>query len=247
MHLSIVIPAYNESNKIGRDIAEACEFLFSNEMSGEIIVFDDGSSDDTLKIAEAAKETTKCVLRVLGGGENRGKGYAVKKGIQASCGDYVMFCDSGSCVPYRDAIWGLELLSVGSCDIAHASRKLGAATILRAQPWHRRAASNFFRFVMRLVMGLPGHLTDSQCGFKVYKGDAARELYGECVSDGFLFDIEIIIRANRKGYKIQEFPIEWRCDPDSRLSMVRTPFSVIWEMFKIRRSVSGSRKDKGRV
>ena len=87
-------------------------------------------------------------------------------------------------------------------------------------------------------MKIPPELTDTQCGFKIYKGDVARHLYGECMTDGFAFDIEIIIRAGKEGYRIKEFPIDWTCDRDSRLSPTRSSWRVLSELLKIKRSVA---------
>ncbi|MHC4623307.1 MAG: hypothetical protein ACYS4W_05325, partial [Planctomycetota bacterium] len=81
-------------------------------------------------------------------------------------------------------------------------------------------------------------ITDSQCGFKVYRGDVARKLYGECISDGFMFDVEIILRAQKEGYRIKEFPVEWVCDLDSRLSLTRAPWPVLSELITIKRRLS---------
>ena len=94
------------------------------------------------------------------------------------------------------------------------------------------------------MLGTPRELTDTQCGFKIYKGDIARELYSQCVTDGFLFDIEIILRAQRKGYRIGEFPVEWACDPDSRLSVTRTPWPLLVELYKLKRVMARSIGEK---
>ena len=132
---------------------------------------------------------------------------------------------------------GIELLKHGDADIANASRKLIESDILRNQPFHRRICSRIIKWAVRIMLGIPRILTDTQCGFKVYKGDVARELYSECMSEGFMFDVEIILRAQKKGYKIAEFPIEWSCDPDSRLSVTRTPLPTISELIAIRRAL----------
>ena len=86
-------------------------------------------------------------------------------------------------------------------------------------------------------MGFPANITDSQCGFKVYRGDVARELYGQCETDGFMFDAEVILRARRAGYRIEEFPVDWSCDRDTRLHPAREPLPILRDMFRIRRRV----------
>lgn len=237
MDLSIIIPALNESKKIAGDIEMAATFLEANGLRGEIIVVDDGSTDGTSEVAKKTKISPAIKVTVIRYQPHRGKGYAVKTGIKGSGGRYVMFADSGGCVPYRDVLRGLEMLKDGACDIAHGSRKLIESDILQDQPWHRRFCSKLFKWAIHRFMGIPSDITDTQCGFKVYKGDVARQLYNQCISDGFMFDVEIILRALKQGYRIKEFPIEWRCDPDSRLSLTRTPWPVLTELMTIKRAL----------
>ena len=238
MDLSIVIPAFEESKKIGRDIRAAAEFLQGNSLRGEIVVVDDGSKDGTCEAAKNVQVPSSVKLKVIRCEQHRGKGHAVRKGMMETTGQYVMFADAGSCVPYGNALLGLEMLKDGSCDLAHGSRKLMESDILQEQPWRRRISSRFFKWLVRRLLLIPRHLTDTQCGFKVYKGDIARELYSRCISDGFMFDIEIILRAQEQGYRIAEFPVEWTCDLDSRLSLTRTPWPVISELKAIKRAIS---------
>jgi dolichyl-phosphate beta-glucosyltransferase len=210
MDLSIVIPALNESKKIGRDVEEAAAFLENNRLAGEIIVVDDGSHDNTSETAKNIEISPAIKRNVIRYEHHRGKGYAVRTGIKQTSAEYVMFADSGCCVPYEDVLHGLKLLKNGDCDIAIH------------------------------YMKVPSEFTDTQCGFKIYKGDAARHLYGECITDGFIFDIEIILRARKEGYHIQEFPIDWTCDRDSRLSPTRNSWWVLSELITIKRAL-----DKG--
>lgn len=238
MDLSIVIPAYNESTKIGRDVTAAAEFSQANKLQTEVVVVDDGSTDGTCEVAKKVKVPPTVTLNVIRCEEHRGKGYAVRTGILQTSGKYVMFADSGSCVPYGNALLGLEMLKDGSCDIAHGSRRLLESDILQDQPWRRRVSSRFFRWLTRRLLQIPAQLSDTQCGFKIYKGDVARTLYRQCISDGFMFDVEVILRAEKEGYRIKEFPIEWTCDPDSRLSLTRVPWPVFSELRRIKRALS---------
>jgi dolichyl-phosphate beta-glucosyltransferase len=235
VNLSIVIPAFEESKKIGRDVAVAADFLQANGLAGEVIVVDDGSRDDTAKAAEEAPIPPAIERRVVRYPEHRGKGCAVRTGVKAARSQYVMFADCGLCIPYGNALLGLELLQGNQCDIAHASRRLIQSDILQDQPWHRRLISYSFRSVVRTVSGVPRELTDTQCGFKIYKGDVAKRLYDRCITDGFMFDVEIVLRAVQEGYRIAEFPVEWTCDPDSRLSVAKTPWPVLAELIALRR------------
>ena len=238
MDISIIIPAYNESNKIGCDIEGAAAFLKDNRLSGEIIVVDDGSKDDTAKAANNAQISPEVHRKVISYERNRGKGYAIRQGMKVSEGKYVMFADSGTCVPYEEVLRGLELLKNGRCDIAHASRKIRTSHIERSQSWYRKGLSWFFHWFVIIFMRIPTELTDTQCGFKLYRGEIGRELYRQCKTDGFMFDIEIVIRAQKEGYCIKEFPIDWTCDRDSRLSLTRTPLHVLTELISIKRNLS---------
>ncbi len=241
MDLSIVIPALDEGKKIARDIEAAAEFLTAHDLRGQIIVVDDGSRDDTAEAARKVRIPAGVQRNVIRYEDHRGKGHAVRAGVKATTGEYVMFADCGLCIPYGNALQGLEMLQNDSCDIAHGSRRLIESDILRDQPGHRRLFSQLFKSVVRKLLHVPRELTDTQCGFKVYKGDVARELYGQCVTDGFMFDIEIILRAVKKGYRIREFPVEWACDPDSRLSVTRTPWPVLAELRALRRAMKTNR------
>jgi len=237
MDLSIVIPAYKESLKIAGDIKAAADFLATHNLSGEIIVVDDGSKDKTADTAENVRVPSDVKLEVIRYKLHRGKGYAVRKGIEHTKGTYVMFADSGLCVPYDDTLRGLELLKSDSCDIAHGSRKMPGCRIERPQSLYRRICSKLFHWFVIHDMKIPPELTDTQCGFKIYKGNVARHIYGECITDGFMFDIEIIMRAQKKGYRIMEFPINWTCDRDSRLSPTRSSRRVLAELAAIKRTI----------
>jgi hypothetical protein len=162
----------------------------------------------------------------------------------ATMGRYIMFADCGLCVPYGNVLQGLKMLQKDRCDIAHGSRRLIESDILQDQPWHRRLFSRMFKATVRTVLGVPRNLTDTQCGFKIYKGDVGRALYGACTMDGFLFDIEVILRAVRQGKRIKEFPVEWACDPDSRLSVTRTPWPVLAELRALRRTMKRARREE---
>jgi dolichyl-phosphate beta-glucosyltransferase len=236
MDLSIVIPVYNESRKVAGDIAAASAFLLEQGLTGEIIIADDGSTDGTADLAATAAADCPIEVRIVRL-PHRGKGSAVRGGMVQSRGDVAMFADSGVCIPFAAALAGLALLREGHCDIAHGSRRLPGSVISRRQSPYRAALSRLFRVVVGRYMRLPAHLTDTQCGFKLYRGDIARELYGACVTDGFMFDIEIIRRATLRGLRIAEFPVHWRWDHDSRLHPARIAWRVLRELRTIRREV----------
>ena len=238
MDLSIVIPALEEGKKIGQDVEAAAAFLEDNHLSGEIIVVDDGSKDNTAEAAKNVEIFSGTTLRVVCYERHHGKGYAVRRGIKETSGEYVMFADSGCCVPYEDVLRGLGLLKSGACDIAHGSRKMEGCHIQEKQSLYRRICSRIFHWFVVYGMKIPAEFTDTQCGFKIYRGDVARHLYGECITDGFMFDVEIIIRAQKEGYRIKEFPIDWTCDRDSRLSPTRSLWRVLSELITIKRALA---------
>lgn len=245
--LSIVIPAYKEARKIEQDIRAAAIFLANQRLTGEIIVVDDGSPDDTVTVAQSF-EAEFPNLRVLTYRPNRGKGHALRYGMTRSRGKFVMFADSGLCVPYEIATIGLSMLNLGMCDIAHGSRRM-RGSVRKRQPLYRRIGSKVYSYVVYTVMGVPRYISDTQCGFKLYRGDVARYLYGQAFTDGFMFDTEVILRALMQGYQILEFPVLWSNDADTRYDPLKGTWRNFLELMQIRRATwsdrSQSRKTQG--
>ncbi len=237
MDLSIVIPAFREGEKVAHDVEAAGKFLVRQDLTGEIIVVDDGSPDDTKEAAERAEVPSGVERRVIRYEPNHGKGYALRTGMSQTRGEVIMFADVGRCVPLDNALRGIEAIRNGECEIAHGSRKLPDSILDRRQRLYRRVLSWLFRKVAGAWMGVPGRLTDTQCGFKIYRGDVGRELYAACRTDGFMFDLEVLLRALRKGYRVTEFPVEWRCDRDSRLKPARGAGKTFKELRRIRREI----------
>ena len=234
MALSIVIPAFNEEKKIGHDVEAAAAFIEREGLSGEVIVVDDGSEDRTAEEARNAAIPQAVERKVIRLEKNRGKGFAVKTGVLASQGDVVLFADSGTCVPYANALPQIERIRQGELDMAMASRRLKDTVIVRNRSLLRRAISWFFRQTAILLVGLPRRFTDTQCGFKIYRGEVARELFAACVTSGFLFELEVLLRALRRGYRVEEFPVEWTCDLDTRLNPGNHAAGVAKELLGIR-------------
>ncbi len=235
MKLSIVIPVYNEEKKISADIREAGKFILDNGLAGDIMVVDDGSTDKTRDVIFEQKHLFPLEPVVVSLASNRGKGYAVKQGMLKSGSGLKLFIDSGNCIPYDQIMRGIELIRSGKCDIAHGSRYLPESHIVRKKNWFRRVLTWMFRRFIIRWMHIPSHLSDTQCGLKIYKKEVADKLFDECETDGFLFDIEIILRAEQAGYRIKEFPVTWTSDPDSRLSLSKNFFRILKELTAIKR------------
>jgi dolichyl-phosphate beta-glucosyltransferase len=232
MNVSIIIPAYKEARKIERDVVAADSFLQARRDGGEIIVVDDGSTDGTADAARALQVRFPS-LRVISYERNRGKGHAVAQGVaQATC-DIVLFADAGLCVPYDIAALGIAMLELDMCDIAHGSRRM-RGSVLRAQPLYRRLGSRAYKVIVHSVMGVPRWISDTQCGFKLYRRTVAQELYADLITDGFMFDVEIILRALKRGARILEFPVLWSNDEDTRFDPVKGSVRNFRELARIR-------------
>lgn len=234
MKLSIIIPAYNEEMKIERDILLAVEFFTSNNIKGEIIVVDDGSRDTTYSKAVMLKERINSTLLILRNQTNLGKGSAVKKGMLNASGEFCAYCDSGATVPYANLLKGIELLKKDICDIAHGSRLLPGSIIKISQAKDRKLSSSVIRFLVLTFLGVPNYLSDTQCGFKIYKQKAAKQIFSKQNTNGFMFEVENILRAIKRNFRIKEFPIEWSCDRDSRITLLKTPWNVLLEIVRIK-------------
>ncbi|MBC8215839.1 MAG: glycosyltransferase [Candidatus Marinimicrobia bacterium] len=234
MNLSIVIPVYNEAEKIRNDIITLSSYLMEKHISGEIIISDDASTDDTIKIASETSINESIPLSVISTGEHRGKGNAVRQGILQSKGDVVLFIDSGNTVKLDAISKGLDLIQGGECQMVIGSRHLSGSVITKPLAFQRQIVSKLFRIFIKLIFPSLWRFSDTQCGFKMVKGELAKTLYSESVINGFLFDIEILKKAQKHNVAIQEIPIEWTCDRDSRLSFIPTIWEVIRDSWKLK-------------
>lgn len=237
--LSIIIPVWNERCKIGRDVEAAAAFFRNHGIKGELIVSDDGSTDGTADAAEHAGRSAGVRVKILRL-PHRGKGNAVRCGMLASTGRVAGFMDSGLCIPYEDVWKGIRWIQSGKCDIAHGSRTLPESVIVHPKKKSRRIASAFFRSAAGRLLDIPAGLTDTQAGCKYYASETGRSLYAACRSDGFLFDLEVLVLARKAGYRVMEFPVHWTSDPDSRLSLVRSLPGITAEAVAFRQRIRRS-------
>jgi len=161
--------------------------------------------------------------------------------LHARC-SAILFADAGLCVPYDIATIGIAMLELDMCDVAHGSRRM-RGSVLRAQPAYRRLGSYVYKLLVHAAMGVPRYISDTQCGFKLYRRDVARELYADLLTDGFMFDVEIILRALRHGYRILEFPVLWSNDADTRFDPVKGTVRNLRELARIRWSMATERRE----
>lgn len=229
--LSVIIPAYNEEKKIARDLSVAAAYLDAQTYAYEILVVDDGSADRTAELAEdfSKKNPRARVIRMP---QNRGKGAAVRAGMQAAKGQYALFADAGTCVPYDNIARGLDMLKAGG-DVALGSRTISRSRILKPSPPYRRLGSMGFQFVVEYVMGLK-EVADTQCGFKLFTRKACRDIFSNLVTDGFMFDVEILLYAQWRKLDTRFFPVDWSNDPDTRFKPVSGSIRNFKELCRIK-------------
>jgi len=209
--LSIVIPAYNEVRRLPESLAHLNRWLGSITLRTEVLVVDDGSTDGT---AEVAREGGG--VRVLRHEPNRGKGYAVRRGMLAARGERRLMTDADLSTPIEELPRLMRELDHGA-EVAIGSRAVAGARIEVHQPAYREAMGRAFNRLVQLLL-LPG-LKDTQCGFKLFSAQAAEEAFGACRLDGFSFDVEALFVARRRGRRIAEVPVVWRNDQASRVSL----------------------------
>lgn len=232
MHLSIIIPAYNEGKRIGGTLEKIFSFMETKGYDYEVLVVDDGSADDTVSISEKSALASKKRLKVVKNGTNLGKGFSVKNGIANSSGEYVLFSDADMSTPIEEVDKLFGALS-GGYDIAIGSRDVASSAVKLHQPFYRETMGKIFNVLVRRFV-IDG-LCDTQCGFKLFKGDAARKIAGELKINGFCFDVEMLYIAKRKGYNIKEVGVEWYNSPQSKVSPVRSSFSMFKDLVRIRK------------
>ncbi|MBI9075594.1 MAG: glycosyltransferase family 2 protein [Desulfatibacillum sp.] len=241
MKLSIVIPAYNEEDRIVRTLEQTVEYLSAQDYTSEVLVVSDGSKDGTVGVARNYSREGGPAIRVLEYFPNRGKGYAVQYGMLRARGERVLFMDADYAVPIEEITKALALLDKG-CHIAIASRALPGAVVERTQNLPRAISAKIYNLVQRLILGI-GY-PDTQCGFKMFTREAARTLFSMQKLHSVIFDPEILWLARKKGYKVGQFPVKWTHVEDSRIvyDSLGKSLSVFQELFRIRKIHGSTRK-----
>ncbi|MFD2721061.1 dolichyl-phosphate beta-glucosyltransferase [Hymenobacter monticola] len=219
MELSLIIPAFNEAQRIGPTLRRAHLFLAARPARFEILVVDDGSTDDTVALVTALAGELPG-LRVLCSAANRGKGHAVRLGMRAARGRIRLFSDADGSTPIEELDGLLQALAAGA-DVAIGSRYLAASQVTRPQPWFRRVWSRLVNRVVQRVL-LPG-VADTHCGFKAITAAAAEHIFSACTVDGWSFDLEVLARARAQGFRIQEVAVRWENDDRSKARIRQLP------------------------
>lgn len=233
MYLSVIIPAYNEEKRLAKTLAEIDEYLREQSYDYEILVVNDGSTDKT---AEVVREQVLVIrnLRLIDNKENHGKGFVVRQGMLKAKGDFRVFtdADNSTSIDHLEKMLpafkkGFEVV-IGTRD----PRDAKGACQLVPQSWLRRRLGDIFNLIVKIVTGLWG-FWDTQCGFKGFGAEAAKEIFSRTKIDKFAFDVEVLVLAKKLGLKIKKIPIFWKNDPESKVKF-KSMVSMLFEVFQIK-------------
>ena len=226
--LSIVIPAHNEEHRLPPTLAKIDQFLKTQNYEAEVIVVENGSTDQTVQVAEAFARHHPYVQVIEA--DVRGKGLAVKVGMLAASGDYRFICDADLSMPIDEVVKFLPP-QVEGYDIIIATRE-GPQANRVGEPEYRHIMGRINNLIIKLaaVRGFE----DTQCGFKMFSREAAEDLFDVQQMVGIGFDVELLFVAKKRGYKVREVPITWYFDPDSRMRLVQDSLHILLEILEIR-------------
>jgi dolichyl-phosphate beta-glucosyltransferase len=239
--LTLVIPAFNEAARLQITLPQAISFLEGLNEASELIVVDDGSTDETAAIAEAELAKSKAVAtRLLRYETNRGKGHAVRFGLLAASAEVAIFSDADLSTPLTETSKVVDPIRTGKCDVSFGSRALDRSLIGIHQPWRREQGGRLFNFVVRVATGLP--FWDTQCGFKAFRMSVCRPLIEAAKIDRFGFDVELIYLAHLAGLHLCEIPVRWNHASggplDASGNYTRDSLRMINEVRSIRRDAA---------
>jgi len=230
--LSVVIPAYNEEGRIATTLAAVRAYLQHALPEAEVIVVDDGSEDATAQVVEKISSEPGVPVRLIRNRDNHGKGYSVRQGALAAQGDLVLFTDADLSTPIEDLERLRRALEEERADVAIGSRNLPQARAGVQRPWYRELMSRAFNLAVRLIL-VPG-FSDTQCGFKLFTREAARELFSRQLLDRWSFDAELLFLARKRGLRVVEVPVRWEYSSATRMKFLRNAVQMLCDLFRVR-------------
>jgi glycosyltransferase involved in cell wall biosynthesis len=228
---SIVIPAYNEAKRLPRTLQPILAFIAAKSWDAEVIVVNDGSTDDTANVvrAFAAKNS---VVSLVDNAINCGKGQSIRDGVQRASGDIILFTDADNSTPIEDAEKLLQAIEDGT-DIAIGSRWVDRTLQVQPQPWYRRLNGRLYNLLLRSILGL--NYRDTQNGFKAFTRSAAKTIFGLQRISGWGFDAEVLFIAEKFGFTVREIPVEYTYYSEgSKIRPYRDGARMLFELLKVR-------------
>jgi dolichyl-phosphate beta-glucosyltransferase len=228
--LSVVVPCYNEEQRLPRTIEQIERFLDERKTDYELILVDDGSADGTRQVMDAAVERNGSV-RIEALPHNRGKGRALAVGVEAATGDEILITDADLSTPIEE-LDKLQAALNGGAGVAIGSRALRASRVEVSQPMYRVLMGKGFNLIVQAVL-LPG-IWDTQCGFKLFSGDVAHRVFAHLTTDGFGYDPEVLYRARKQGVKIAEVPVVWRNSAPTKVSPIKSSLDMLKHVVRLR-------------
>lgn len=230
MKLSLILPVFNESRRLKTGLTQAIDYLNRQNYSWEIIVVDDGSTDSSTSDRWSASWRNSSEVKLIRTSRNFGKGHAIRIGVKAAAGDYIVFSD----IDFSVSIDHLPqfLAALKSIDIAIASRRLPHSRIAQHQPLLRESLGRGFTALSNFILGLDH--TDLTCGFKVFRSQVAKDLFSRQKLNRWAFDAEILYLANKFGYCVQELPVTWHNDPLTKVNLAKDIANSFWSLIYIR-------------
>jgi len=229
--LSIIIPAFNEQRRLPNTLDSIGTYINTHSLRAEILVVDDGSSDDTARVAAGYHDTLPN-LRVISNERNRGKGFSVRRGMLEARGDIALFTDADLSTPIEEADKLLAVIREQGYDGAVGSRALDRSLIAIHQSAIREQAGILFNYFVRWIMGID--FSDTQCGFKAFRTDRARIIFEQQRLEGFAFDPEILFLAKRHHLRVAEVPVRWSHDAATKVNVFADGIRMLLDLLVVR-------------
>lgn len=241
--LSIIIPAYNEAARLDNTLSTVFAYLEQHYRDSELIVVDDGSSDDTPRVVKEHDERSNHIkTNIISVRPNRGKGHAVQVGMLAAKAPIGLFTDADLSTPITETPKLVEPIERGDYDVTFGSRALDRTLIGVHQPWRREQGGRVFNLLVRAATGLP--FWDTQCGFKAFKLNVCRPIIEAAIIERFGFDVELLYVTHQAGLRLLEVPVRWDHNDGSKVSVIRDSLRMFNEVRTIRaQSRSGAYDD----